>query len=149
MKDMNPISVIIGFTILLAILIYYLQSRQPTTEPTPLETPEPNIVKVKDYESQYEAEQKEAPKTNLVDEENNPETRVITGVDDLAELEGVGPKYQELLREAGYTSIKSIAESNPNEMYETLMKVNEEKEITKRPPTLQNIEEWIKASGSH
>jgi predicted flap endonuclease-1-like 5' DNA nuclease len=147
--NMNPISVIVGFTVILAVLIYYLQSREPVAETIPKETPESNIVKVKDYKEQFEVEQKEAPKENSALEEKIPKTSsVITGIDNIAELEGVGPKYQELLRSAGYTSIKSIAESSPNEMYEALMKANEEKGITKRPPTLQNIEDWIKAAGS-
>ncbi len=146
---MNPISIVVVFIVILAVLIYYLQSRESTQQIIPQEKPEPNIVKVKDYETQSETEHKEATAEKPVDEEKTIKTaEEKTDIDDIAELEGVGPKYQELLRSAGYTSIKLIAESNPEELYEKLMKANEEKNITKRPPTIQNIEDWVKAAGS-
>ena len=138
MIDLNPIAVIVVFIALLAALIYYLQSKEQVIETAQVKS-EPNIVKVKDYESQFDAEKKEEPPAKAEE---------AAVVDDVAELEGVGPKYQELLREAGYGSLASIAESKPMELYETLLKTNEEKDITKRPPTLQNVEDWVKAAGS-
>ena len=143
---MNPIIVIAGFIVILAVLIYYLQSKNTEPEaPSDLEKPEINVIKVRDYEAQYKAEmEKEKVSEEPVSEIT--ESEPVTETDDIASLNGVGPKYQELLRAAGYTSIKTIAESNPEKLYKTLLKINEEKGITKRPPTLQNIQEWIKSA---
>ena len=144
---MNPILVIAAFVVLLAILLYFMQKRKTEPEILPRaeneSITEKRVVKVSDYQAQYEKEKKEETPT--------PETKITveeTSVDDISELEGVGPKYQELLRAAGYTSIKAIAESNPENLYTKLLETNEETGITKRPPTLKNIEEWIKAAGS-
>jgi len=147
MRNMNPILVIAAFVVLLAILLYFMQKRETEPEILPRaeneSITEKRVVKVSDYQAQYEKEKKEEPPT--------PETKITdeeTSVEDIAELEGVGPKYQELLRAAGYTSIKAIAESNPENLYTKLRETNEETGITKRPPTLKNIEEWIKTAGS-
>jgi len=156
-ETLNPLIVIAGFVIVLAILIYYLQSRE--TEPEeipPREETEKNIVKVRDYVAQYNAEKaKEKPTEEPEMKEPLPEESTTEPAieepdkDDIPLLNGVGPKYQELLRAAGYISIKAVAESNPEDLYSTILKVNEEKGITKRPPTLKNIEEWIKSASSN
>jgi hypothetical protein len=52
----------------------------------------------------------------------------------------VSQKYRDLLRAAGYSKIDTIAESSPTELFEKLIEVNNETEITKRPPTLRNFE---------
>ncbi len=148
---MNPILVIAGFIVALAVLIYYLQSRGTKSEKgAPSEKSEVYIIKIKDYEAQYLTEkQKEKPVEEPVKQEPTTEPQIDKPEkDDIELLGGVGPKYQELLRTAGYTTQKAIAESDPMTLYEILLKVNEEKGITKRPPTLRNIEDWIK-SASH
>ena len=144
---MNPILVIASFVVLLGILLYFMQKRATEPEILPRaeneSITEKRIVKASDYQAQYEKEKKEEPPT--------PETKTAKEeiiIDDIAELAGVGPKYQELLRAAGYTSIKTIADSNPENLYSKLLETNEETGITKRPPTLKNTEEWIKAAGS-
>ena len=152
---MNQLIVIAGFVIVLAILIYFLQSRETESEETPtIEKPEKNIVKVRDYVAQYNAEKAqekpaEKPKTEVTPEESAEELLLEEPEqDNIALLNGVGPKYQELLKAAGYTSIKAVAESSPENLYSFLLKINDEKGITKRPPTLRNIEEWIKSASS-
>ena len=147
---MNPILVIAVFVVLLGILLYFMQSRETEPEILPRaendSITEKRVVKASEYQAKYEKEIKEEPpiteteKTEKLDEE--------TSVDDIAELEGVGPKYQELLRAAGYTSIKAIAESNPEALFSKLIETNEDTGITKRPPTQRNVEEWIKAASS-
>ena len=140
---MNPILVIAAFVVLLGILLYFMQKRE--MEKVPREEKESiterRIVKASDYQAQYEKEKEE---TSTPETENSEKE-----IDDIAELEGVGPKYQELLRAAGITSIKTISESNPEALYSKLLETNMETGITKRPPTLKNIEEWIKAASSH
>jgi len=144
---MNPLLVIAAFVVLLGILLYFIQKRETEPEILPRaekeSITEKRIVKVSDYQAQYEEEKREEPPT--------PETKTVEEeiiVDDIAELEGVGPKYQELLRAAGYTSIKTIAGADPENLHTKLLETNKETGITKRPPTLKNIEEWIRAASS-
>ena len=63
--------------------------------------------------------------------------------DDLDKLPGIGPKYQELLRAAGINSTNKLSKEDPEELYNKLNKANDEKEITKRPPNLDNVKAWI------
>jgi len=65
---------------------------------------------------------------------------------DLGELNGVGPKYLELLMAAGINSVKSITEYEPEALLANLLAVNEAQGITKRPPTLPLVKEWIQAA---
>ena len=65
---------------------------------------------------------------------------------DLGELNGVGPKYRELLTAAGINSVKSITEYEPEALLANLLAVNEAQGITKRPPTLPLVKEWIQAA---
>jgi predicted flap endonuclease-1-like 5' DNA nuclease len=68
--------------------------------------------------------------------------------EDISMLDGVGSKYQELLRASGYRNLDSIAESPPKVLHAKLIEVNNEKEITKRSPTLSNVEKWVSAAKS-
>jgi len=65
---------------------------------------------------------------------------------DLSELSGVGPKYLELLMAAGIESVESITEYAPEVLLANLLAVNEAQGITKRPPTLPLVKEWIQAA---
>jgi cold shock CspA family protein len=66
----------------------------------------------------------------------------------LNELDGIGPKYLELLKATGIKSVNSLMELNAEKLYASLLDTNESMGITKRPPTLSNVEKWIEAAGS-
>ena len=83
----------------------------------------------------------EEPEAAAAPEEEAEE--VPESVDDLDQMQGVGPKYQELLRAAKVKSIKDIAGYAPEALLEKLLAVNQEENITKRPPTLAKVEEWV------
>ncbi len=68
--------------------------------------------------------------------------------DNLDQLTGVGPKYQELLRAVGIRSIAKLAENDSEKLFNTLMAVNEEQGITKRPPNIDNVVAWINLAKS-
>ena len=151
---MNPLIVIIAFVVILAGLLYYLQGRQEEPEILPVastEEKERKIVKASDYQAQYEQEEKEEKPEEESDEKTAPETEEpipeeATEDEDISLLDGVGPKYQELLRAAGYNTIKSIAKTPSETLHSKLIEVNNETEITKRPPTKNNVEDWVKAA---
>ena len=79
------------------------------------------------------------------DEPAETEQMPETGTD-LGELNGVGPKYLELLTAAGINSVESITEYAPEVLLANLLAVNEAQGITKRPPTLPLVKEWIQAA---
>lgn len=93
---------------------------------------------------------KEATKIQLIEKSSETvETKEVepkeepVEVENLDTLNGVGPTYQKLLRAAGIKSKEKLATMKPEELFKTLNDVNEEKAITKRPPTLANVEAWI------
>jgi len=62
---------------------------------------------------------------------------------DLDKLTGVGPKYQQLLQAVGVNSTDKLVEENPVSLLKKITEKNQEIEITKRLPRLENIEAWI------
>jgi len=151
---MNPLIVIVGFVVILAGLLYYLQGRQGEPDTLPVassEEKERKIVKVSDYQAEYEKEEKtKKPETEETEGQEAPESTQDEAPEeeDISMLDGVGPKYQELLRAAGYNTISSIAESTPETLFLKIIEINNETEITKRPPTMSNVEDWVTAAKS-
>ena len=62
---------------------------------------------------------------------------------DLDKLTGVGPKYQQLLQAVGINTTDKLVEENPTALLEKMAEKNQELEITKRLPRLENVEAWI------
>ena len=88
----------------------------------------------------------EPAETEQVSEEPAETEQMPETGTDLGELNGVGPKYLELLMAAGINSVKSITEYEPEALLANLLAVNEAQGITKRPPTLPLVKEWIQAA---
>ena len=145
---MNAINVIIAFVILLGLLLYYLQRRNSMLETSrkEIENKREPQIKARDYQAKYEKEKALETKTETLETIPEQELGKETGTDNLSELEGVGSKYQELLRVAGYTRKEQIAGSVPDELYARIIEANNLKAITKRPPTKKKIEEWIESA---
>jgi CspA family cold shock protein len=64
-------------------------------------------------------------------------------VNDLKKLKGVGPKYRALLESASVTTCKEVSGYAPEVLLANLLAVNEKEQITKRPPTLTKVKEWV------
>ena len=62
---------------------------------------------------------------------------------DLDNLTGVGPKYKQLLQVVGIDSTEKLVKQDPESLLKKMAEKNEELEITKRLPRLENIEAWI------
>jgi predicted flap endonuclease-1-like 5' DNA nuclease len=105
------------------------------------------FVKLSKHQEKKKEEEKPQAQTDTREEESTEQIPKDKSLDEgISILEGVGPKYQELLIASGYSKMSSIAETSPNVLHAKLIEVNNEKEITKRPPTLNNIEEWVSAA---
>ena len=106
-----------------------------------VETPKGNEAKEIKLVAAVSDAPEEEPEAAAAPEEEAEE--VPESVDDLDQMKGVGPKYQELLRAAKVKSIKDIAGYAPEALLEKLLAVNQEENITKRPPTLAKVENWV------
>ncbi len=138
MDAMNPIIVVAGFVVLLALLLYYMYKEK--APPKPRE--EPTVVKVKDYEAQVAAEEAaEAPEAEQPEEPQPEEPETQTG--DLESLSGVGEKYRALLRAAGVRSIAEVASEEPAALLERLREANEREDLVKRLPRAGDVEGWV------
>jgi predicted flap endonuclease-1-like 5' DNA nuclease len=116
-----------------------LPSKEQDVEFTIIDTPKGKEA------SEIKLIEKTAEKVETEEEKEEPEVmeKEAETTDDLNKLNGVGPKYQELLRSAGINSTQELAKESPEELFDKLISVNEKNEITKRPPTLENVKAWI------
>jgi small subunit ribosomal protein S3 len=98
-----------------------------------------NIIQIKDT--------REPPSENLIvptkEETEDVQPRVESDPIDLEMLEGIGATYQKLLKALGIKNIISLATENPENLLKKIKLVNEKEKITRRPPSLSSIEEWI------
>jgi cold shock CspA family protein len=106
----------------------------------------PGAEQVSEEPAETEQVSEEPAETEQVSEEPVETEQMPETGTDLGELNGVGPKYRELLTAAGINSVKSITEYAPEALLANLLAVNEAQGITKRPPTLPLVKEWIQAA---
>ena len=148
MDAMNPIIVVAGFVVLLALLLYYMYKEKAEGKAPP-EKPgqEPTVVKAKDYEAQVateeaaEAPEAEQPEEPELEEPQPEEPEAQTG--DLESLSGVGEKYRALLRAAGIRSIAEVASEEPAALLGRLREANEREDLVKRLPRIGDVEAWV------
>lgn len=62
---------------------------------------------------------------------------------DLYRLNGVDADYAELLVRAGVDSVLELAQRNPSHLQEKMAQVNEEKNVARTLPTLEEVEAWV------
>lgn len=62
---------------------------------------------------------------------------------DLFRINGVGEEYSELLEAAGVDTVPELAMRNAENLTAKMEEVNEEKKLTRRTPSLKEVEKWI------
>jgi predicted flap endonuclease-1-like 5' DNA nuclease len=63
---------------------------------------------------------------------------------DLMRIGGVGPEYADVLNQVGIDSVKELAQRNPKNTLDRIMDLDKEKpDVFRRPPRLEEIEDWI------
>lgn len=62
---------------------------------------------------------------------------------DLFRIKGVGEEFSDLLEAAGVDSPAELAHRNAANLYETLLDLNEEKQLVRRAPSLHELEAFI------
>jgi len=62
---------------------------------------------------------------------------------DLFRIKGVGPEYAELLVAAGVYTVDELAQRNPVRLINAILRVNAERNLVRRLPTLSQVESWV------
>lgn len=65
---------------------------------------------------------------------------------DLIRVSGIGEEYSDLLEKAGVDTVKELAYRNPENLYEKLIEVNDEKNLVRRPPSQTEVTHWVQAA---
>jgi predicted flap endonuclease-1-like 5' DNA nuclease len=62
---------------------------------------------------------------------------------DLARVNGISGVYSNLLEEAGVDTVKELATRRPDNLHAKLIETNEARQLTQRPPTAAQVEDWV------
>jgi predicted flap endonuclease-1-like 5' DNA nuclease len=62
---------------------------------------------------------------------------------DLMRVRGVGEEYGDLLEWAGVDTVVELARRSPDNLYQKVIEVNQEKRLVRRLPTRNMIARWI------
>ena len=65
---------------------------------------------------------------------------------DLMRIKGIGEEYSDLLEAAGVDTVKELANRNPDNLHQTLIKTNAEKRLVRREPALNEVKSWVNES---
>ena len=65
---------------------------------------------------------------------------------DLMRVKGIGEEYSDLLEAAGVDTVKELANRNPDNLHQTLIKTNAEKRLVRREPALNEVKSWVNES---
>jgi len=73
------------------------------------------------------------------------ETLILEWVNhvDLYRIKGVGSEYSDLLEEAGVDTVMELAQRNPNNLFQKIVEVNQEKKLVRRLPVLSQVTDWV------
>lgn len=62
---------------------------------------------------------------------------------DLFRISGVGQEFAQLLEVAGVDTVAELAQRNAENLTAKMEQVNEEKKLTRRTPSLKEVEGWV------
>lgn len=62
---------------------------------------------------------------------------------DLFRIKGVGSEYSDFLEAAGVDTVLELANRKPENLYQKLVSVNQEKELVRKLPTEKQVEDWV------
>lgn len=67
---------------------------------------------------------------------------------DLFRVNGVGTQYSDLLEAAGVDTVVELAKRKPEALFETMSKVNAQKNLVNQLPALSLVKAWVKNAKS-
>lgn len=63
---------------------------------------------------------------------------------DLIRIKGIGEEYSDLLEEAGVDTVKELRNRKPENLHKAMLETNAKKKLVRRPPSLSEVESWVK-----
>jgi predicted flap endonuclease-1-like 5' DNA nuclease len=67
---------------------------------------------------------------------------------DLFRVSGIGQEYSELLEKSGVDTVPELAQRNAENLTAKLEEVNAVKKLTRKTPSVKEVEKWIEAAKS-
>ena len=65
---------------------------------------------------------------------------------DLMRVPGIGEEYSDLLEASGVDTVKELRRRNTANLYAEVCKINKQKHLVRRDPTLKEVGSWINAA---
>lgn len=62
---------------------------------------------------------------------------------DLFRINGVGEEYSDLLEASGVDTVVELSKRIPENLHAKMLQVNAEKNLVRRPPTLNEVKQWV------
>lgn len=62
---------------------------------------------------------------------------------DLFRIKGIGEEYADLLEIGGVDTVPDLARRNPENLYQKLVEVNEQRKLVRKVPALSQVNGWI------
>jgi len=81
----------------------------------------------------------------IVQETGISEEKVLRWVNlsDLFRIKGIGEEYSDLLEVAGVDTVPEMATRNPKGLYDTLVTINQERNLVRQVPSQTTVNKWI------
>ncbi len=86
----------------------------------------------------------------LAQETGISEEKILEWVNraDLFRVPGIGEEYSDLLENAGVDTVAELSRRNAENLHEAMVKVNAEKNLVNRMPSVKMVQAWIQAAKS-
>lgn len=62
---------------------------------------------------------------------------------DLFRIKGIGEEYADLLEAAGVDTVPELAQRNPENLFQKLVSVNQEKKLVRKLPPQAAVSDWV------
>ena len=62
---------------------------------------------------------------------------------DLMRVSGIGEEFSDLLAQAGVDTVNELKFRNPEHLYNSLLEINEEKNLVRRVPSQDDVTAWV------
>lgn len=100
---------------------------------------------IKDTDSLLAGSKTPKQRKELAEKTGIPEAQILkfANMVDLYRIKGVGSEYSELLEAAGVDTVPELARRNATNLAQAMLKVNEDKKLTRRLPAETEVAKWI------
>jgi PAS domain S-box-containing protein len=65
---------------------------------------------------------------------------------DLMRVEGIGEEYSDLLEQSGVDTVNELKYRNPENLYNSLLEINEQKNLVRRVPSQTDVTSWVETA---